>query len=78
MTKRKPTRPVGDTLGGILAGFDQQIMRNQPPPQELVVKGSPVRGLSGADGGRIDIELPPAPVASDADDPAEDDDDDRA
>ena len=33
----------GETLGGILAGFDQQIMRTLPPPHELVQKGAPVR-----------------------------------
>lgn len=58
MTKpRKAGRPVGETLGGILAGFDQQIMRNTPPPHELVQKGSPVRGLSGEDGSHLTITL---------------------
>ncbi len=61
--KRKGGRPVGETLGGILAGFDQQIMRNQPPPHELVHKGAPVRGLSGEDGGEIEIVLA-GPVAA--------------
>ena len=57
-SKRKGSRPIGESLGGILAGFDQQIMRNQPPPHELVHKGAPVRGLSGEDGGEIEIVLP--------------------
>ena len=59
--KRSAGRPLGDTIGGILVGFDQQIMRTLPPPHELVVKGSPVRGLSGeGDPGDADlvIELP--------------------
>lgn len=47
--KRKSGRPVGETLGGMLAGFDQQIFRTLPPPHELVQKGAPVRGLSGDD-----------------------------
>jgi regulator of ribonuclease activity A len=55
--KRKGGRPVGETLGGILAGFDQQIMRNQPPPHELVHKGAPVRGLAGDDPGDFTITL---------------------
>ena len=58
--KRKGGRPIGESLGGILAGFDQQIMRNQPPPHELVHKGAPVRGLSGEDGGDLEIVLPGA------------------
>ena len=48
----------GETLGGMLAGFDQQIMRTLPPPHELVQKGTPVRGLTGEDGRTITIDLP--------------------
>ncbi len=59
MTKNKrPARPLGDTIGGIIVGFDQQIMRTLPPPHELVAKGAPVRGLSGEDAGDLVIELP--------------------
>ena len=46
MTKRK-RRPIGQTMGAIIVGFDQQIFRTLPPAQELVVKSKPVRGLSG-------------------------------
>jgi hypothetical protein len=55
--KRKAGRPVGETLGGILAGFDQQIMRTTPPPHELVQNGQPVRGLSGEPGDDLVIVL---------------------
>lgn len=58
--KRRAGRPVGETLGGIMAGFDQQIMRTTPPPHELVQKGAPVRGLSGEGAGDLTITLPPA------------------
>lgn len=65
MAKQKGSgRPVGETLGGILAGFDQQIFRNQPPPHELVSKGAPVRGLSGEDDGEIRLVLPGTPSTS--------------
>ena len=57
--RRKGGRPVGETLGGIIVGFDQQIMRTLPPPHELVLKGAPVRGLSGDDGGSLEITFPP-------------------
>jgi hypothetical protein len=67
VAKRKGSgRPVGETLGGMLAGFDQQIFRNQPPPHELVRKGSPVRGLSGQDGGEFELVFP----TDDGDQPA--------
>lgn len=55
---RKRRRPTGETLGGIIVGFDQQILRTLPPPHELVQKGAPVRGLTGQDGGALDISFP--------------------
>ena len=44
---KKPRRPIGQTLGSIIVGFDQQIFRTLPPAQELVAKAKPVRGVSG-------------------------------
>ena len=44
MTKKRK-RPVGETIGGILVGFDQQIFRDLPPAQELVQQSRPLRGL---------------------------------
>ena len=48
----------GETLGGMLAGFEQQIFRTTPPPHELVPKGTPLRGLSGEDAADLDDRLP--------------------
>lgn len=62
--KRKGGVP-GEALGGMLAGFDQQIMRTQPPPHELVQKGAPVRGLSGDDDADLVIVLPAEPESAD-------------
>ncbi len=56
--KRRKRRPVGETIGGIIVGFDQQIFRTTPPVQELIVKGQPVRGLSGEDGGDLEVIFP--------------------
>ncbi len=56
--KRKKRRPVGETIGGIIVGFDQQIFRTMPPVQELIVKGQPVRGLSGEDGSEFQVVFP--------------------
>ena len=54
---RKRKRPTGETIGGILAGFDQQVFRNVPPPHELVQKSTPLRGLSGQDDG-LEVVFP--------------------
>ncbi|MGK2851498.1 MAG: hypothetical protein ACSLFN_11370 [Candidatus Limnocylindrales bacterium] len=71
--KRRKGRPIGETLGGIIVGFDQQIFRTLPPPHELVQKGAPVRGISGDDGGTFELVFPdegtPADLAE-APDPA--------
>lgn len=55
----KRRRPTGaQTIGGIIAGFEQQVLRTTPPPHELVRKGEPVRGVSGENGGELRIDLP--------------------
>ena len=56
--KRRKRRPVGETIGGIIVGFDQQIFRTTPPVQELIAKGRPVRGLSGEDGSEFVVVFP--------------------
>ena len=38
VTKKKG-QPIGQTIGGIIVGFDQQIFRTTPPVNELVAKG---------------------------------------
>lgn len=56
--KRKKRRPIGETIGGIIVGFDQQIFRTTPPVQELIAKGQPVRTVSGQDGGELEVVFP--------------------
>ena len=46
MTRKRRT-PTGQTIGSIIVGFDQQILRTLPPAEELVVKAKPVQGVSG-------------------------------
>jgi hypothetical protein len=58
MKKRKKRRPVGETIGGIIVGFDQQIFRTLPPPHELILKARPVRGLTGQDGDDLVVIIP--------------------
>ncbi|HSL76670.1 MAG TPA: hypothetical protein VK867_06985 [Candidatus Limnocylindrales bacterium] len=58
MTKKKKRGgAAGQTIGSILVGFDQQILRNLPPAHELVQQSKPVRGLSGQDG-ELEVVFP--------------------
>jgi hypothetical protein len=63
----KRRRPVGETIGGIIVGFDQQIFRNLPPAQEVVQKSQPVRGLSGLGDG-LEIVFPDDDATAPVDD----------
>ena len=45
MTKRR--RPAASTIGSILVGFDQMILRDVPPAEELIAKARPMPGVSG-------------------------------
>ena len=56
MTKKR-RRPAGETIGGILVGFDQQVFRTLPPAHELVQKAKPVRGVSGQ-GDELEVVFP--------------------
>ncbi len=63
---------VGQTIGSVLAGFDQQVFRTTPPPHEQVKKGDRLPAVPSEDGGTLTIELPVArdddradPVAND-------------
>ena len=73
--KAKKRRPVGETIGGIIVGFDQQIFRTTPPVQELIAKAKPVRTVSGEDGGEFEVVFPDdaedAPQAAPDGDPSE-------
>jgi aldose 1-epimerase len=56
MAKKRPT--VGQTIGGIAAGIEQQIFRTTPPAQELVAKGRPLRPVAAASGGTLTVAMP--------------------
>jgi hypothetical protein len=51
-------RPVGQSIGGVLFGFEQQVWRNQPPPHELVHHARPDDPVPAGDGGFLTLELP--------------------
>ena len=53
MTKKKGPS-VGQTIGGIVVGLDQQIVRTAPPVNELVAKGTPLAPVAASGGGTMD------------------------
>ena len=57
MAKRKK-QPLGQTIGGILFGFEQQVLRTMPPGQELVHHARPDDPVPAGDGSFVTIEMP--------------------
>ena len=51
-------RSVGQTIGGVLVGFDEQVWRNRPPADELVHHARPDDPVPASDGTRVRISLP--------------------
>jgi hypothetical protein len=58
MTKPKKKQPLGQTIGGVLFGFEQQVLRTTPPTQELVHRARPDHPLPAGDGGLLTIGMP--------------------
>jgi hypothetical protein len=58
MTKPKKRQPLGQTIGGVLFGFEQQVLRTMPPPQELVHHARPDDPVPAGDGGFVTIGMP--------------------
>ncbi|HEU0242414.1 MAG TPA: hypothetical protein VFQ75_00820 [Candidatus Limnocylindrales bacterium] len=55
---RKKRQSVGQTVGGMMFGFEQQVLRTAPPPEELVHHARPDAPIPGADGELLTLELP--------------------
>jgi hypothetical protein len=56
--RRKRKTSVAQTMGGVLFGFEQQVWRTAPPPQELVHHARPDAAVPAGDGTLVTIELP--------------------
>ncbi len=70
MAKRKK-QPLGQTIGGVLFGFEQQVLRTMPPAEDLVHHSRPDDPLPAGDGGFVTIVMPDeAPVRPSETDPA--------
>jgi hypothetical protein len=57
MAKRKG-RPIGQTIGGIVVGFDQQVFKTTRPIPELIESAKPIPPVASSDGGTLDIDVP--------------------
>lgn len=57
--RRKRKTSVAQTMGGVLFGFEQQVWRTAPPPQELVHHARRDAAVPAGDGTLLTIELPP-------------------
>ena len=55
---RRRRQTVAQTIGGVLFGFEQQVWRTAPPPQELVHHARPDGPVAASDGRRYTIKLP--------------------
>ncbi len=69
--EKKKAASVGQSIGGILVGFDQQIFRTTPPVNELVAKGDRLAPVAAAGGGTMRVGMPGDPAPSPADEPPE-------
>ena len=55
---RKRSQSIGQSIGGVLFGFEQQVWRNVPPPHELVHHARPDDPVPAGDGGFMTLEIP--------------------
>jgi aldose 1-epimerase len=72
--KRKKAESVGQSIGGMLVGFDQQIFRSTPPVNEMVAKGDRLAPVAASGGGTMRVGLPGDPSAPGAPPPGDDPD----
>ena len=61
--RKKKAESVGQTIGGMLVGFDQQIFRSTPPVNEMVAKGDRLAPVAASGGGTMRVGLPGDPSA---------------
>lgn len=56
---KKAKRPgPAAVIGGMVAGFDQQVFRTTPPPHELVHHARPDDPVPTKDGGLLIVDIP--------------------
>jgi hypothetical protein len=52
--RKTKTASVGQTIGGVLVGFDEQVLGRRPPGQEIVVQVDRLHSVSPAAGLTVD------------------------
>jgi hypothetical protein len=55
---RKKRQSVSQTVGGVLFGFEQQVLKTVPPAEELVHHARPDAPIPSGDGSFLTLELP--------------------
>ena len=68
---KKKAASVGQSIGGILVGFDQQIFRTTPPVNELVAKRDRLAPVAATGGGTMRVGMPGDPAPAPGDGPTE-------
>jgi aldose 1-epimerase len=59
--KKKKAASVGQSIGGMLVGFDQQIFRTTPPTNELIAKADRLAPVAASGGGTMRVGMPGDP-----------------
>jgi len=49
---------MSQSIGGVLFGFEQQVWRNVPPPEEVVHHARPDGPVAASDGSTYEIRMP--------------------
>lgn len=62
---RRRKESIGQTIGGVLFGFEQQVLRTMPPPHELVHHARPDAPIPAGDGTLIHIGMPDVVIPDD-------------
>ncbi len=58
MTTRRRRQSVGTSIGAMVAGFEQAILRTTPPAEEMVEHARPDAPVPAGDGTLVSIEMP--------------------
>ena len=56
--RSKRTFSPGVAIGGALVGFDHQVFRTTPPPEELIRTGDRLPAVPSDDGGTLSVGFP--------------------
>ncbi len=66
MAKKKKGQSIGQSIGGIVVGIEQQIFKTTPPVSELIASAAPLAPVAASGGGTMTVGLPGDPVAAGA------------